>query len=102
MRFAATATAIGLTMASAYFLYSESVATRRLEARVQQAERLRDGLESEIAVLKAERAYLSRPSRIEPAARALGMRPPVAGDYIELSAIVRAGKAGVPVPDRPR
>ncbi len=102
MRIAATVTAIGLTIASAYFLYSESVATRRLEARVQQAERLRDGLESEIAVLKAERAYLSRPGRIEPAARALGMRPPVAGDYIELSAVVRAGEVADPTPDRPR
>lgn len=102
MRIIATATAIGLTIASAYFLYSESVATRRLDARVQQTERLREQLESEIAVLKAERAYLSRPGRIEPAALALGMRPPVAGDYVTLSAVLRAGEAADLAPDRPR
>lgn len=92
MRVAATVTAIGLTIASAYFLYSESVATRRLEAQVQGAERQRERLDSEIAVLRAERAYLARPSRIEPAARLLGMRPPIAGDYVELSDIVRSTK----------
>lgn len=102
MRIVATTSAIGLTLASAYFLYSESVATRRLEARVQQFERLRERLESEIAVLKAERAYLSRPGRIEPAARALGMRPPVAGDYVELSALVKSGQDAGPGSDRPR
>jgi cell division protein FtsL len=85
MRIFATATAIGLTIASAYFLYTEAAATRQLEAHVQATERKRDRLEAEIAVLKAERAYLSRPGRIEPAARALGMRPPGAGDYAALS-----------------
>lgn len=87
MRIAANSAAIGLTIASAYFLYAESVSTRRLEAQLQTSERLRERLENEIAVLRAERDYLSRPSRIEPAARALGMRPPVAGDYVELSEI---------------
>ncbi len=85
MRIAANSAAIGLTITSAYFLYAESVSTRRLDAQVQTSERQRERLENEIAVLRAERAYLSRPSRIEPAARALGMRPPVAGDYVELS-----------------
>ena len=85
------ATAIGLTIASAYFLYAESVDTRRLEARVQMSERLRERLENEIAVLKAERAYLSRPGRIEPAARALGMRPAAAGDYADLQSVTRTG-----------
>mgnify|MGYP001319159538 FL=1 len=93
MRVAATTTAIGLTIASAYCLYAESVTTRRLEAQVQMSDRQRERLENEIAVLRAERAYLSRPGRIEPAAHALGMRPPVAGDYIELSEITAVQKS---------
>lgn len=88
MRIAATGFASVLTLASAYVLYAESSATRRLEAQVQAAERQRERLESDIVVLKAERAYLSRPARIEPAAKALGLRAPVAGDHIDLDTVL--------------
>lgn len=87
MRLGATSAAVGLTLMSAYFLYAESTGTRRLEQRVQASERERDKLETEIAVLRAERAWLLRPGRIEPAARALGMRPAQAGDYTGLVAL---------------
>lgn len=87
MRIPATFLASALTLASAYTLYSEGSATRRLEAQVQAKERHRERLESDIAVLKAERAFLARPSRIEPAARALGMRTPAAGEHVPLSAV---------------
>lgn len=93
MRIAATAFASALTLASAYVLYAESSATRRLEASVQAAERHRERLESDIAVLKAERAHLARPARIEPAARALGMRAPVAGEQIDLEALLGGSPA---------
>lgn len=93
MRIAATTFASILTIASAYMLYAEGTATRRLEAKVQAAERQRERLESDIAVLKAERALLARPSRIEPAARALGMRPPVAAEHIELEALLAGASA---------
>ena len=89
MRIAATTCACALTLASAYVLYAEGMETRRLEAHVQSAERQRERLESEIAVLKADRAWLARPARIEPAARALGLRPPVATDYTTLDTIER-------------
>lgn len=100
MRVAATACAGALTLAAAWTLYAEGSATRRLEAQVQAAERQRERLESEIAVLRAERAWLSRPARIEPAARALGLRPPVAGEHIELGALLE-GKPTQPAEWRP-
>ena len=93
MRIAATAFASVLTLTSAYVLYAEGTATRRLEVQVQAAERQRERLDSDIAVLKAERAYLARPSRIEPVAKALGLRAPEAGEHIELDTLV----GGAPV-----
>ena len=87
MRIAATGTALALTLASAVALYWESNSTRRLDARVHSAEKQREQLESEIAALRAERAFLSQPSRIEPAARALGMRPATERQIIEGGAL---------------
>lgn len=100
MRIAANLAACTLTLASAYFLYAGTTATRRLEARVQAAERQRERLESDIAVLKAERAHLARPERIEPAARALGMRQPEASDYIDLEQLLAARRPASPAPTR--
>jgi cell division protein FtsL len=100
MQIAATVFACALTLASAYVLYAEGTRTRRLEAQVQAAERHRDRLEAEIAVLKAERAFLSRPARIEPAARALGLRPQAASDIVTLEAIERTGSVAAADPGR--
>ena len=91
MRMAATSSAIILTLVSAWVLYSESTATRRLEQQVQGAERQRERLADEIAVLKAEQAYLARPSRIETAARALGMRPAAERHYVDIDALAGDG-----------
>lgn len=101
MRAATTVFACALTLASAYTLYAEGSATRRLEQHVQAAERQRERLEADIAVLKAERAFLSRPSRIEPAAKALGMRPPEAGQFIELGTLLGGEAASGDVERRP-
>ena len=90
MRMAATGGAIALTLASAWVLYSESTATLAFEQRLQSSERLRDRLRDDIAVLKAERAYLARPARIEPAARALGMRPALERQYVHIDDVCRA------------
>ena len=43
MRIVATAAAVALTIASAVALYAESTATRKLEAKLQSAERQRMG-----------------------------------------------------------
>lgn len=70
-----TAAAILMTLASAFLLYGLNYDTRRIEARVHAQERAADAARSDIAVLKAERAHLARPERIEPLARAQGMAP---------------------------
>jgi cell division protein FtsL len=67
--------AFALALASAFLLYGINYDTRRLEARVQGEERAIEGARNDIAVLKAERAHLGRPERIEPIARAQGLQP---------------------------
>jgi cell division protein FtsL len=64
-----------LTIAAAMSLYALKHDTRRLEAEVHRLERAVDKAEGDIAVLKAERAYLSRPDRIETLARRMGLGP---------------------------
>ena len=64
-----------LTIASAFVLYSSNYDTRLFEARLAEQERAIDKARSDISVLKAERAHLGRPERIEPLARALGLGP---------------------------
>jgi cell division protein FtsL len=76
--------AIVLALACAFALYSVNYDTRKLEARVQADERLADALADDIAVLKAERAFLSRPERIERAARKLGLEPARGQQFVRL------------------
>jgi cell division protein FtsL len=68
--------ALILALASAVLLYGINYDTRLMEARVEAQEAAIDQAREDIAVLKAERAHLARPSRIEPLARAQGLRPP--------------------------
>jgi cell division protein FtsL len=70
-----------LTVASAAALYSFKHDTRRLEAEVQATERAIDRAESDIAALKAERAWLGRPGRIDKLAREQGLEPIQAEQY---------------------
>jgi cell division protein FtsL len=81
---ASTAVAIALTLSCACALYTINYDTRRLEQRVQAQERAVEKAASEIVVLKAERAYLARPDRIEPLARAAGMQPLTERQYVRL------------------
>lgn len=67
--------ALMMTLASAFVLYSSNYDTRQLEVRVAEQERAIEKARGDIAVLKAERAHLARPERIEPLARALGLGP---------------------------
>ena len=62
-------------LGSALVLYGVNYQTRRLDADVQARERTLDRIQSEIAVLRADLAFLSRPTRIEAEARRLGMEP---------------------------
>lgn len=70
-----TLTSILLAIASAFLLYGLSYDTRLLEARVAASDRASAKARADIAVLKAERAHLTRPDRIEPLARAQGLAP---------------------------
>lgn len=68
-------TGVFLALASAFMLYGLNYDTRRLEQSVQAQERAAEQARGDIAVLKAERAHLARPERIEPLARSQGLRP---------------------------
>ncbi len=93
-----SAIAVGLALASAFALYVVSYDTRRLDADVSAQERRIERLRSDIAVLKAELAFLSRPERIEPLARSMGFQPANGAQYIEPDTLASAGSS----PDRPR
>lgn len=86
-----SAVAIALALACAFVLYTVSYDTRELDHSVQAQERRIERLRSDIAVLRAERAYLSRPDRIEPLARAAGFVPAAGQQYLELKALQVAG-----------
>jgi len=87
--------AIAALLGSAFLLYGVKYETRRLEIEVQAKERAAERAQSDIAVLRAERAHLSRPDRIEPLARSMGLRPPVPAQFRRVGDPVRAaGGAG--------
>jgi cell division protein FtsL len=71
-----TISAAFLALSSAFLLYGLNYDTRRLESHVAAQERLAEKARSDIAVLKADRAHLARPERIEPLARGMGLQPP--------------------------
>lgn len=62
-------------LTSAVMLFAISIETRRIAADVAKRDKHLETLKRDLAVLKAERAYLARPERIAPLARALGLRP---------------------------
>jgi cell division protein FtsL len=64
-----------MALASAFLLYGLNYDTRRIVAEVQSLERAAEKARGDIAILKAERAHLARPERIEPIARAQGLEP---------------------------
>jgi cell division protein FtsL len=90
--------AMALTIASAFGLYQIKYDTQQLEAKVQAGERAIDKMEGDIAVLKAEKAYLARPERIETLARKQGLAPIEGHQYVapgELQSHVKATGDGV-------
>lgn len=88
-----TLTAGFFTLGVACALYGLSYDTRNLEARVHAKERAVEKAEADIAVLKAERAYLARPERIEALARAQGLAPIKQSQYLRVGEAVDDGIA---------
>ena len=103
-----------MTLGAAFALYSLKYDTRRVEIAVQGKERALEKLEADIAILKAERAYLARPDRIEKMARKQGLGPIREQQYLSRSArpsqtrcagaarISRSGSGAVRGEARPR
>ncbi len=88
-------TAAFLTLASACALYGLKYETRRLESRVNAQERATEKAERDIAVLKAERAYLGRPERIEALARLQGLEPVRERQYARIGEALDDGIAKI-------
>jgi hypothetical protein len=82
-----------VTVAAATGLYVLKFETARIETRLHATERAIEKAESDIAVLKAERAYLGRPDRIDTLARRLGLGPATERQYRTLATSPEAAAA---------
>jgi len=69
------------TLGAAFALYAIKYDTRRLELQVRTQERALERAEADVTVLRAERAYLARPERLEPLARLIGLAPIASAQY---------------------
>ena len=67
--------AVLLALSSAFPIYGLNYDTRMIERSLHVREREAERARADIAVLRAERAHLARPERIEPLARRLGLEP---------------------------
>lgn len=83
MRRAVTAASVLMAVAAAVALYAIGYDTRRLAARVHALEKTAEHAEADIAAAKAELSHLSRPGRIEPLARAMGLMPPSPKQFVD-------------------
>lgn len=75
-----------LALSSAFLLYGLNYETRLVESRLQARERQAEKARADIAVLKAERAHLARPERVEPLAREQGLVPVAARHLLPAAA----------------
>lgn len=89
MRQSATALALLAAFLAALALYAIAYDTRRIEARVQMLERSAERAEADIAAARAELSHLSRPERIEPLARAMGLSPPARKQFVTVDRLPR-------------
>ena len=85
---------IGCSLGASLRLYQLKFETRRVQVRVQQFEQLIEKAEGDIAVLRAEWSFLTRPERVERLAKKhLKLKPADASQYKRLSGI---GELGTP------
>lgn len=82
------------TIAAAFGLTWIKHDSRRLEARLQAQERQIEKADSDIAVLRAELGFLTRPERLEPLARKhLGLQPATAGQIVTVEELPLGAKS---------
>ena len=82
--------ALVAAVVSAVSLYAIGHRTRQLADTTADTARVIRDHEREIAVLRAERAFLLRPERIEPMAREIKMRPITGEQFTTTEALNRA------------
>lgn len=84
-------------------VYRAKLGAEETSARIEQTEAEVRKVTEEIAVLKAEEAYLSRPERIGPMARdKLGLEPSSPGQFTAPEALSqRLGEERLTLPDDP-
>ena len=87
------ATGSQTTLSATVALYTITYDTRRLETKVQAQERALERAQRDVNVLRAERAHLARPERLEPLARELGLAPIESGQYLRLAAPLQQADA---------
>jgi hypothetical protein len=83
----------GSTIAGAFALYGLKHDVRALDIAVAADERRLERIHAEIAILRAERALLARPERIEALARGMGLAP-LRPDQVISAADPAPAKAG--------
>ena len=91
MQCASTAFAIAQTLACACGFYAINYGTQEIVRLVRAQERDVEQQKSAIKVLEAELAYVARPERIEPVARALGMQSVTTQQYVKLEDLTARG-----------
>lgn len=85
------------TIAAAFGLTWIKHDTRQLEARLQGQERQIEKAESDIAVLRAELGFLTRPERLDPLARKLlGLQPASSTQIMTLDELPRRTAPAAP------
>jgi len=82
--------AVGAALLSAFALYAVNQDTRQLAATNQATAAKIKAVKSDIAILRAERAFLMRPDRLEPYARKIGMRPIRGQQFVAKQELPRA------------
>lgn len=73
------------TLTATVALYTITYDTRRIEAQLQAQERALERAQRDVNILRAERAHLARPERLEPLARELGLAPIESRQYLRLA-----------------
>lgn len=86
-----TATVALATIVAAFGVTWIKYDTRQLEARLEAQRQKIEKAQSDIAVLKAELGYLTRPERLEPLARKhLGLQPATGQQIVGIDDLPRA------------